>query len=123
MGLKILSKLSKIKNLFKRKEKATIQVPEKWLKQNPKGVTQSFVVLEPRKTPRKIHITGLRTSKRVLALALLCLNFFIAQTALVSAQASLPMGILFFLNSFILLDYLWKTRSKPKLESEFNKAN
>lgn len=58
----------------------------------------------------KIQIPGLRTGKRILAFVALCFNFFVGQTALMGAQRTQPFYLFFMLNSFLLVDYLWKTR-------------
>lgn len=117
MRFQIIEKLKKLR-ARKSKPSKVIEVPEAWLKSEatktatiPKG----FIQLEKPKT-RKLHIPGLRTGKRVLATFLLIVNFIISQVALTSAQPTQPMFILFILNSFFLLDYLWKTRSKKKIE-------
>ena len=61
---------------------------------------------------RKLKIPFLRTLKRFLAASLLIVNFVISQGALLSASITQPMFWLFILNVFILVDYLWKTRSR-----------
>ena len=115
-----MGRFDKIKNLFKRKNKVkTIESPEAWFRHTKKGQVvipqrKGLIKLEIKK-PRKFHIHGLRTAKRVLASILLVINFFISQATLLSAATSQPLFWLFFLNSFILLDYLWKTRKTPKL--------
>ena len=115
-----MGRFDKIKNLFKRKNKVkTIESPKSWFKQTKKGQivvpkSKAMVEFEIRKK-RKFRIHGLRTAKRVLATVLLVINFFISQATLLSAATSQPLFWLFFLNSFILLDYLWKTRKTPKL--------
>lgn len=59
----------------------------------------------------KKRVPGLRFFKRLLAGFLLLINFSFSQFLLgsMNTQAQ-PMFVLFLLNSFILLDYLWKTR-------------
>lgn len=120
-----MSKLDKIKNLlFKKKKKPeTIKAPEKWFQQTKKGQiiipkTEGVIELEVKKH-KKFHVPGLRTAKRVLAGFLLIINFFISQATLMSAATSQPLFWLFFLNSFIILDYIWKTRNKPQVIEEW----
>lgn len=112
--------IEKIKKLRARKPaKKGVNVPASWLKPDAqtkaKALPKGYVRLEKPKM-RKLHIPGLRTGKRVLATFLLAINFVISQAALTSAQNTQPMFALFLLNSFILLDYIWKTRSKKKIE-------
>lgn len=112
--------LDKLKNLRARKPKEGIEVPSSWLKNGPatKSPTppKGYIKLEKPKL-RKFHIPGLRTAKRVLATIMLIINFVISQAALTSAENTQPMFILFLLNSFFLLDYIWKTRKKKKIET------
>jgi len=93
-----------------------VEIPEAWRKQkekNPSG-SSSFKV-STTKTSRKIHVPGLRMGKRLLAAILLIINLFISQATLMSAPTSQPMFWLFILNSFILLDYLWRTRRRETI--------
>lgn len=104
-----------------KKNKVMIETPSAWIKDkqvitlpSTSGMTQ----LELKKK-RKIRIPMLRTIKRLIAAFLLIVNFFISQASLMSASQSQPLFVLFILNSFILVDYLWKTRDKPELPEAF----
>jgi len=102
-------KKTKVKS---RKEKDETEIPEAWRKDNPDNPRKPVLFAFHQPTIGKIHVPGLRTAKRVIAGILLVINFFIAQATLMSAPASQPLYLLFILNAFILLDYLWKTRRK-----------
>jgi len=70
------------------------------------GKGQRIVVVKHKK-----RIPGLKFFKRALAGVLLLINFAFSQFILGSlGTVAQPMFILFLANSFILLDYLWKTR-------------
>lgn len=104
----------KLKEKFKKKKDEAHEIPEKWLEKKPvvtKNLKTRTVTVQFQKG-RKFHLPGLRQGKRLLATVLMVFNFFIAQTALVSASASQPLALLFYLNCFIALDYVWKTRKK-----------
>lgn len=64
---------------------------------------------------QKKRIPGFRQIKRLVAAGLLLINFILSQFLLGSlGQQGQPLFVLFLLNSFILADYLWKTRRKPE---------
>jgi hypothetical protein len=97
-------------SLFKGKKKKVattevIRVPRSW------GKPQSQPKAMPTVIKYKKRIPGLRWFKRILAGFLLLINFAFSQYLLgsIGTQAQ-PMFLLFLLNSFILIDYLWKTR-------------
>ena len=94
-----------------------MEIPEDWLDDKPnlqKETSKGMVTVKFPTSHAKIHIPGLRTSKRVLATIMVAFNFFIAQTALMSNPNTQPLAFLFYLNCFILIDYVWKTRKNPK---------
>lgn len=63
----------------------------------------------------KKRIPGFRQIKRLVAAGLLMINFILSQFLLGSlGQQGQPLFLLFLLNSFILADYIWKTRRKPE---------
>lgn len=114
--------LSKIKAVVQKffsvfqgeeEEKPEYTIPKSWKKGKPKTLKPTKVV-KPTKPPRKIKIKLLRPAKRLGAF--LC---FIASSALSVVSLTMnPMhyySIFFLLNSYILLDYLWKTRKPKKL--------
>lgn len=112
---------NKLRGLLQRKKKLVeilspelgkpkIEVPKEWLEQTPKPSTSSKT--HSRFKPSKIHIPFLRTTKRVMAGLLLIINFIISQATLTSHPDTQPLFWLFLLNSFIILDYIWKTRRK-----------
>jgi len=109
-----------IRDLFKKSKPSKRESP--WKKKTVKTTkTKTTRTTKPKTSwkTHKIHIPGLRTAKRIIALILLAINFFIAQTALTSATPTQPLYWLFFLNALILLDYLWKTRMKAVQELEW----
>lgn len=103
-----------IRNILHRKKRKKGKaeepdvVPVSWLKHRS----------GQQKTEQKIHfiknkkrIPGLLWFKRILAGILLLINFSFSQFLLGSLGSNVqPMFIVFLGNSFILLDYLWKTR-------------
>jgi len=101
-------------SLFKRKNKKKkvaaaepIEVPRSWSKPQPSSSARMPITV----IKYKKRIPGLRWFKRILAGFLLLINFSFSQFLLgnIGTQAQ-PMFILFLLNSFIIIDYLWKTR-------------
>lgn len=67
-----------------------------------------------RKLPgRRFRIPGLRSFKRLVAFFLMVVDFIIGELALTGPAGNQPLAIFFLLNSFILADYLWKTRKQP----------
>jgi len=112
--------LEKLKQKFRKKKDEGHEIPEARLEGKP-NVTKNLktgvtTVKFERKGSRKIRVPGLRGAKRLLAAILLAFNFFVAQASLTSASASQPLALFFYLNFFVLLDYLWKTRRKSKPE-------
>lgn len=116
-----------VKRIFKRfaglfrrgqaQEEASVEIPRKWVKpemepnvKSGKGVLtikKGKVVVSPKKL---YHWPWIRNLKRLLAGFLLLVNFAFSQILMVS-RSTLQIGsVFFFLNCFILLDYLWKTR-------------
>jgi len=104
-----------LSNLFRKKKKkkqdpteATV-VPRSWIKPEAQPKPTPFTIKYKRRIP------GLRAIKRILAGILLLINFSFSQFLLgsIGTQAQ-PMFFLFLLNSFILIDYLWKTRRKEQ---------
>jgi hypothetical protein len=103
-----------IHNIFHRKKrkKSKVQepdmVPASWLKHRsgePK-TEQKIQFIKNKK-----RIPGLLWFKRIIAGILLLINFSFSQFLLGSLGSTVqPMFIVFLGNSFILLDYLWKTR-------------
>jgi len=112
--------LEKLKERFRTKKSDEQTIPEAWLENNP-NVTKNLrtgitTVRFEGKGKYKLRVPGLRAIKRFLAAILLIFNFFVAQASLTSASASQPLALFFYLNFFVLLDYLWKTRRKSKPE-------
>jgi len=101
---------NRIKNMLRRKnvENQQVGVPKAWLKETAKPSTSHEI--HGRFKPSKIHIPFLKTGKRVMAGVLLVVNVIISQATLMSNPDTQPLFWLFLLNSFIILDYLWKTR-------------
>jgi len=87
-------------------------VPASWLKHRsgePK-TEQKIQFIKNKK-----RIPGLLWFKRIIAGILLLINFSFSQFLLGSLGSTVqPMFIVFLGNSFILLDYLWKTRRKEE---------
>jgi len=75
-----------------------------------------FKTPKPHK-PRKLHVPGLRTAKRVLASFLLIANLLVGISGLIF-PGGYVLAIFFFLNIFIFLDYLHKTK---KVKIDWNK--
>jgi len=121
MNLK--KKLDKILRRLPKRKETTVETPSSWLKDKQKIKLSSSIGLTELviKKKGKRRIPLLRTVKRLLAATLLIINFFISQASLMSAAASQPLFLLFILNSFIMLDYLWKTRKKPELPEMFQR--
>ena len=102
--------------LKKPEEEDEVEVPDTWVKKEriagpgkSKGVLkikQGKVVVSDRKV---YHWPWIRNFKRILAGFLLMANFVFSQFMIASAGVQ-TVAIFFFLNAFILLDYLWKTR-------------
>lgn len=97
------------------KEVDGVEIPKEWQKGNPHPKIPSTSTSYVKEGSRKIRVPGLLMTKRTIAGVLLLFNFFIAQATLMSAQATQPLYLLFILNAFILLDYIWKTRRKQTI--------
>jgi lipid-A-disaccharide synthase-like uncharacterized protein len=83
-------------------------IPASWLKHRSgqEKTDQKIQFIKHKK-----RIPGLLWFKRILAGILLLINFSFSQFMLGSlGNVVQPMFIIFLGNSFILLDYLWKTR-------------
>jgi len=98
-----------LRKLHRKKGRQNIdEMPRSW-ERSPSagpGKSQRIVVVKHKK-----RIPGLKFFKRALAGVLLLINFAFSQFILGSlGTVAQPMFILFLANSFILLDYLWKTR-------------
>jgi hypothetical protein len=96
----------------KKDEDEEIEVPASWQKAEntsprPGRKNKKQIVVQK----HKIRVPGLRWFKRALAGCLLFINFVFSQFLLsrVGDQGQ-SLFILFLLNSFIMADYLWKTR-------------
>ena len=103
---------------WKRKKKG-VEVPRKWVKNPPTKQTRPQLVHVETRKPRKLHVPGLRTGKRVMAGLMLAFNLLLAFSGLAIPNAQV-LSFLFFLNSFFLLDYLQKTK-REKIEWEEEK--
>lgn len=64
---------------------------------------------------RKIHVPGLRYMKRKIAWVVFIFDIFIVLFTL-SNPAMLSVSLIFVLNGFYLLDYIWKTRKPTIIE-------
>jgi hypothetical protein len=104
----------KKKRGIEHKQEESIEIPASWRK-SPRPGDSSASSARARKQiiveKHKIRVPGLRWFKRCLASFLLLINFVFSQFLLgrVGEQGQ-PLFILFLLNSFIMADYLWKTR-------------
>jgi len=102
--------------VFRRKKKqflrdVPVTVPRSWSKKK----TDQKTVAAPRVISHRLRVPHLLFFKRALAAFLLLVNFIFSQFLLGSVgTGAQPMFILFLLNSFILIDYLWKTRRAPE---------
>ncbi|MCJ7459208.1 MAG: hypothetical protein MUP17_09475 [candidate division Zixibacteria bacterium] len=93
----------------RRRRRDPDEIPRSWRRQDLQdagpGKGRSVIIKHKKRIP------GLLWFKRILAGFLLLINFTFSQFMLGSLGApAQPMFILFLANSFILLDYLWKTR-------------
>ncbi len=101
--------------VFRRKKKqflrdVPVTVPRSWSKK--RGLEKKAA---PRVISHRLRVPHLLFFKRALAAFLLLVNFVFSQFLLGSVgTGAQPMFILFLLNSFILIDYLWKTRRAPE---------
>lgn len=120
LGNKIIRSLKRmLKNIFgfitrKKRRKKTqgepTMIPASWQKPGDQIPGEEKLI----RIKHRKRIPGLRQIKRFLAAIWLLMNFVISQFLLGSIGAQAQPVFFFFLgNSFFLLDYLWKTRSKP----------
>jgi len=99
-----------------------MEVPSSWVRGSRRAAASAApvkgqlkvkgnrVLVEPKK--RKLYrIPWLRTFKRGLAAVLLLMNFAVSQFMLANKELFI-MTVFFFGNVFILIDYLWKTRTR-----------
>lgn len=103
-----------IKKRRKRRAAEPTEVPACWNEKPRLGkeeIPRKQIVVQK----HKLRVPGLLKIKRILAGFLLLLNFIFSQFLLgrVGDQGQ-PMFIIFLLNSFIMADYLWKTRRAEK---------
>jgi hypothetical protein len=113
----MINAFSDFKNIFKRKKEKTprrsrkrepIKINKSW-KKNKKDKTSDFDIIQTEKR----RIPGLKFFKRMIAAILLLINFIFSQFLLGSIGSQSQWVFLLFLgNSFIIGDYLWKTRGK-----------
>ena len=96
------------------------QVPDQWVEKidnSPRRIRKGQLSIKKGKivvSNRKLyHVPWLRNIKRVLAVILLFINFAFTQFLLISTGGLQIVSLFFFLNCFILADYLWKTRRAP----------
>lgn len=113
--------LKNIGKRFSKKKKGKVVesdvVPKSWVKKNPdlesKELPQSTKIVIQQEGKKRLP--GLLKIKRLLAGILFLLNFVFSQFLLAASGAQGFFVFLFFLgNSFIVLDYLWKTRRAEK---------
>lgn len=99
-----------MENLVKlrRKKEKEDEIPDEW--KETKGKKGTPVFTEPKtKTRRTWRFPRLLLFKRVIACILFLVNGTIGVTTLFSLGAE-PLSIVFLPTTFILLDYVWKTR-------------
>lgn len=98
----------------KTEDKTESNIPKSWRKTNPTSApTPTSTITKPRLFKEKIRIPFLKTAKRYVAALLLLVNGFLFLMLLGYTPSTLTQGmsLLFLGNSFILLDYLWKSSS------------
>lgn len=102
-------KLKKFLDRFNRKEK--VIVPADWVKGKPieNHVETVSVTVDKPRARGKFRVHGLRQFKRVLAFVMSVVNFLFGLTSI--SYGAFPVILLFFPTSFILADYVWKTRN------------
>lgn len=100
-------KFKKFLDRFSRKEK--VIVPVDWVKGKPIESHVETVSVTVDKPKGKFRVHGLRQFKRVLAFVMSVVNFLFGLTSI--SYGAFPVILLFFPTSFILADYVWKTRS------------
>lgn len=104
-------KFSKKKSRRSRKDEPIVLHPS-WSKKDGKASPEKKQLIV---TKHKKRIPGLLMFKRILAGVLFLINFVLSQFLLASAgEQGFGTFIIFLGNSFILADYLWKTRGKEK---------
>lgn len=87
--------------------------PGSWKKPDTQMVqTPKWTSNLPRRPTVKWRIPGFRQFKRLTAGLLMVVNFIIGELTLTGPRATLIFALFFILNSFLLCDYLWKTRKK-----------
>lgn len=99
------------------------EIPQKWVKESkesPRKIRKGQLSIKEGKivvSSRKLHHwPWMRNIKRGMAAVLLLINFSFTQFLLIAVGGLQVVSIFFFLNCFILLDYLWKTRRAPAEE-------
>jgi len=105
---------------FKRQnQKNVVEIPKEWVADKP---TKQIVVAKSSSTVtmelkeyRKIRIPGLLLFKRIMAVTLMLIYFVMAQATIFYTGGNPMLYVLFILTSFLLLDYLYKTRRKEKI--------
>ena len=105
--LDLKQKFKTLLDRFDRKEK--IVIPVDWVKDNPIKSRIETVSVTVDKPKGKFKVAGLRQFKRGLAFILFLVNFTFGLTSIFYGAAIIIL--LFWPTSFILADYVWKTRS------------
>lgn len=107
--------------LFKKKEKLPrgareplreAKIPASWQKPEAQAPVKKDARLKV--IPQnKVKVPGLRTTKRIIWGFLLLFNFIFSQFLLGAVgSGGQPMFFLFLLNSWAIVELLWKTRGK-----------
>jgi len=106
---------------LRKKKKKLEAVPKAWMPpkqkkkiRRTKSGKEVLIVTET----TKIRIWGLRTAKRIMAFALMVFSVLFAIGSLATGQFTNVIVAFFLFNTFILLDYLWRTRKKSELDIE-----
>lgn len=87
--------------------------PGSWTKPAPTRSTGSkWTPRLPKRPTVKWRIPGFRQFKRLAAGLLMVVNFIIGELTLTGPRSTLIFAVFFLLNSFLLADYLWKTRKR-----------
>lgn len=95
----------------KRQPDEPVQIHKSWNKPQQPAAQPKIV----RTHPNKKKVPGLLQIKRVLAGVLLLINFVFSQFLLLAVGSDGFATFLIFMgNSFVIADYLWKTRRKPE---------
>lgn len=114
--------LQKLRDKLSREKpsKNKIRIPHSWEKKEEVTGLRSqvkkkeVVTKHPGKLKRLYHFPWLLRLKRGIAAILLLINLAFSQFVLGSQNEGQIFFLMFIANSFILADYLWKTRSKPE---------